>query len=158
MKRFIVLFITVILLCMCACGTDDIDISEYSDAEIVFEGISDEPVYITVKNIKSMDCHTVNTKSTSDKIGTVKATGVWLSDILSEYELEQADFSCITVYGTDEYSAPLYSDFLKENRIMLAFGIDGQPLDEDSAPVRIIIPESDSAYWTRMVNRIKFEK
>ena len=158
MKRFIVLFITVILLCMCACGTDDIDISEYSDAEIVFEGISDEPVYITVKQLKSMDCHTVKTKSTSDKIGVVKATGVWLSDILSEYELEQADFSCITVYGTDEYSAPLYNDFLKENRIMLAFGIDGQPLDEDSAPVRIIIPESDSAYWPRMVNRIKFEK
>lgn len=158
MKRFIVLFITVILLCMCACGTDDIDISEYSDAEIVFEGISDEPVHITVKQLKSMDCHTVKTKSTSDKIGVVKATGVWLSDILSEYELEQADFSCITVYGTDEYSAPLYNDFLKENRIMLAFGIDGQPLDEDSAPVRIIIPESDSAYWTRMVNRIKFEK
>ena len=158
MKRFIVLFITVILLCMCACGTDDIDISGYSDAEIVFEGISDEPVYITVKRLKSMDCHTVKTKSTSDKIGTVKATGVWLSDILSEYELEQADFRCITVYGTDEYSAPLYKDFLKENRIMLAFGIDGQPLDEESAPVRIIIPESDSAYWTRMVNRIKFEK
>ena len=158
MKRFIVLFITVILLCMCACGTDDIDISEYSDAEIVFEGINDEPVYISVKQLKSMDCHTVKTKSTSDKIGTVKATGVWLSDILSEYELEQADFSCITVYGTDEYSAPLYSDFLKENRIMLAFGIDGQPLDEESAPVRIIIPESDSAYWTRMVNRIKFKK
>ena len=158
MKRFIVLFITVILLCMCACGTDDIDISGYSDAEIVFEGISDEPVYISVKQLKSMDCHTVKTKSTSDKIGTVKATGVWLSEILSEYELEQADFSCITVYGTDEYSAPLYNDFLKENRIMLAFGIDGQPLDEDSAPVRIIIPESDSAYWTRMVNRIKFEK
>lgn len=158
MKRFIVLFITVILLCMCACGTDDIDISGYSDAEIVFEGISDEPVYISVKQLKSMDCHTVKTKSTSDKIGNVKATGVWLSDILSEYELEQADFSCITVYGTDEYSAPLYNDFLKENRIMLAFGIDGQPLDEDSAPVRIIIPESDSAYWTRMVNRIKFEK
>ena len=158
MKRFIVLFITVILLCMCACGTDDIDISGYSDAEIVFEGISDEPVYISVKQLKSMDCHTVKTKSTSDKIGTVKATGVWLSDILSEYELEQADFSCITVYGTDEYSAPLYSDFLKDNRIMLAFGIDGQPLDVDSAPVRIIIPESDSAYWTRMVNRIKFKK
>ena len=158
MKKFIVLFITVILLCMCACGTDDIDISGYSDAEIVFEGISDEPVYITVKQLKSMDCHTVKTKSTSDKIGTVKATGVWLSDILSEYELEQADFRCITVYGTDEYSAPLYNDFLKENRIMLAFGIDGQPLDEESAPVRIIIPESDSAYWTRMVNRIKFEK
>lgn len=158
MKRFIVLFITVILLYMCSCGTDDIDISGYSDAEIALEGISDETAAVTVKQLKAMDCHTIKTESTSDKIGVVKATGVWLSDVLSEYGLEQGDFSRITIYGTDEYSAPLYKDFLKENRIMLAFGIDGQPLDEDSAPVRIIIPESDSAYWTRMVNRIKFEK
>lgn len=158
MKKIVILLVTAMLLYMCSCGTDDIDISDYSDAEIVLEGISDETAAVTVKQLKAMDCHTIKTESTSDKIGVVKATGVWLSDVLSEYGLEQGDFSRITIYGTDEYSAPLYKDFLKENRIMLAFGIDGQPLDEDSAPVRIIIPESDSAYWTRMVNRIKFEK
>ena len=158
MKKLIILLITAMLLCMCACGTDDIDISGYADESIALEGISDETVAVTVKQLKAMDCHTIKTESTSDKIGVVKATGVWLSDVLSEYGLEQEDFRCITIYGTDEYSAPLYSDFLRDNRIMLAFGIDGKPLDEESAPVRIIIPESDSAYWTRMVNRIKFEK
>lgn len=158
MKKIVILLVTAMLLYMCSCGADDIDISGYSDAEIALEGISDETAAVTVKQLKAMDCHTIKTESTSDKIGVVKATGVWLSDVLSEYGLEQGDFSRITIYGTDEYSAPLCKDFLKENRIMLAFGIDGQPLDEDSAPVRIIIPESDSAYWTRMVNRIKFEK
>ena len=158
MKKIVILLVTAMLLYMCSCGTDDIDISGYSDAEIALEGSNDETAAFTVKQLKAMDCHTIKTESTSDKIGVVKATGVWLSDVLSEYGLEQGDFSRITIYGTDDYSAPLYKDFLKENRIMLAFGIDGQPLDEDSAPVRIIIPESDSAYWTRMVNRIKFEK
>ena len=158
MKKIVILLVTAMLLYMCSCGTDDIDISGYSDAEIALEGISEETAAVTVKQLKAMDCHTIKTESTSDKIGVVKATGVWLSDVLSEYGLEQGDFSRITIYGTDEYSAPLYKDFLKENRIMLAFGIDGQSLDENSAPVRIIIPESDSAYWTRMVNRIKFEK
>ena len=158
MKKIVILLVTAMLLYMCSCGTDDIDISGYSDAEIALEGISDETAAVTVKQLKAMDCHTIKTESTSDKIGVVKATGVWLSDVLSEYGLEEGHFSPITINGTDEYSAPLYKDFLKENRIMLAFGIDGQPLDEDSAPVRIIIPESDSAYWTRMVNRIKFEK
>ena len=158
MKKIVILLVTAMLLYMCSCGTDDIDISGYSDAEIALEGISDETAAVTVKQLKAMECHTIKTESTSDKIGVVKATGVWLSDVLSEYGLEQGDFSRITIYGTDEYSAPPDKDFLKANRIMLAFGIDGQPLDEDSAPVRIIIPESDSAYWTRMVNRIKFEK
>lgn len=158
MKKLSILIIAALLMCMCACGTDDIDISGYSNEEVVLEGISEEPVAVNVQQLKSMDCHTIKTKSTSDKIGTVKATGVWLSDILAQYGLEQSDFSCITIYGIDEYSAPLYREFLQENKIMLAFGIDGQPLDEESKPVRIIIPESDSAYWTRMVNKIKFEK
>ena len=85
----------------------------------MLEGISDETAAVTVKQLKAMDCHTIKTESTSDKIGVVKATGVWLSDVLSEYGLEQGDFSRITIYGTDEYSAPLYKDFLKENRLFL---------------------------------------
>ena len=121
MKKIVILLVTAMLLYMCSCGTDDIDISGYSDAEIALEGISDETAAVTVKQLKAMDCHTIKTESTSDKIGVVKATGVWLSDVLSEYGLEQGDFSRITIYGTDEYSAPLYKDFLKENRIILGF-------------------------------------
>ena len=38
-----------------------------------------------------------------------------------------------------------------------AFGIDGEPLNEEDAPCRIIKPESDSAYWLRMLDRIDVE-
>ena len=59
---------------------------------------------------------------------------------------------------TDEYDVKLYADYLAEHPIMLAYGINGQPLDAETAPVRIIIRNSDSAYWVRMVNKIEFEK
>ncbi len=95
MKKIVILLVTAMLLYMCSCGTDDIDISGYSDAEIALEGISDETAAVTVKQLKAMDCHTIKTESTSDKIGVVKATGVWLSDVLSEYGLEQGDFSSL---------------------------------------------------------------
>ena len=49
------------------------------------------------------------------------------------------------------------SEYLMEHDIILAFGIDGQPLDEESIPCRIIIPKSDSAYWVRMLKRIEIE-
>ena len=72
MKKIVILLVTAMLLYMCSCGTDDIDISGYSDAEIALEGISDETAAVTVKQLKAMDCHTIKTESTSDKIGVVK--------------------------------------------------------------------------------------
>ena len=41
---------------------------------------------------------------------------------------------------------------------MLAYGINGEPLDEESVPLRVIIRNSDSAYWVRLVTKIEFEK
>lgn len=97
MKKIVILLVTAMLLYMCSCRTDDIDISGYSDAEIALEGISDETAAVTVKQLKAMECHTIKTESTSDKIGVVKATGVWLSDVLSEYGLEQ-EISAVSLY------------------------------------------------------------
>ena len=34
MKKIVILLVTAMLLYMCSCGTDDIDISGYSDAEM----------------------------------------------------------------------------------------------------------------------------
>ena len=62
------------------------------------------------------------------------------------------------IYGSDEYDVKLLNDYITEHDIYLAIGIDGDPLDEESIPCRIIIPESDSAYWVRMVTAIEFIK
>ena len=143
-------------LCMAGCGTDDIDISGYGEEKIVLSGLQKEDVEVTIRELAAMDCKTVNTHSTSDKIGEVRATGVELGTLLEQYGLSKEDISSLRFYGIDEYNVPLTGEYIMEHDIYLAFGLNGEPLDKESAPCRVIIPESDSAYWIRMVNRIEF--
>ena len=160
-KRAVILTIGIIIallscLCMAGCGTDDIDISGYGEEKIVLSGLQQEDVEVTIRELAAMDCKTVKTHSTSDKIGEVRATGVELGTLLEQYGLSKEDISSLRFYGIDEYDVPLTGEYIMEHDIYLAFGINGEPLDKESAPCRVIIPESDSAYWIRMVNRIEF--
>ena len=160
-KRAVILTIGIIIallscLCMAGCGTDDIDISGYGEEKIVLSGLQKEDVEVTIRELAAMDCKTVKTHSTSDKIGEVRATGVELGTLLEQYGLSKEDISSLRFYGIDEYDVPLTREYIMEHDIYLAFGINGEPLDKESAPCRVIIPESDSAYWIRMVNRIEF--
>ncbi|MDO4484971.1 MAG: molybdopterin-dependent oxidoreductase [Bacillota bacterium] len=153
--------IAVVTVVACGCGVDDIDISGYSDEQIVITGIDgtdDSEEIVNISQLKALDCTTVKTHSTSDKIGEVRATGPTLDTLLQQYGASQRDFSRIEIYGRDGYDIALSQKVIEENEIILAFGIDGEPLDDDSVPCRIIIPESDSAYWIRMVDRIKLIK
>ena len=155
-----VLLITCLLitLMLASCGTDDIDISSYENEQIELIGIEEEPVSLTIADLKAMDCKTLKTESTSDKIGKVRATGPELDTVLGSFGAAKADFSKIIINGSDEYDVKLLKDYITEHDIYLAIGIDGEPLDEESAPCRIIIPKSDSAYWVRMVKSIEFVK
>lgn len=160
----IIFLILMALLCLMtammlsSCGADDIDISSYSDAQIELIGLGDEPLIVTPADLKAMDCKTLKTESTSDKIGKVRATGPELDTVLGAYGACKADFSKIIINGSDEYDVKLLNDYITEHDIYLAIGIDGEPLDEESIPCRIIIPKSDSAYWVRMVKSIEFVK
>ena len=159
-KRLLILAAAVIMAMtmFTGCGVDEIDTSGYDDATLTLTGITKEDIVLTVADLKAMECKTIKTESTSDKIGKVRATGPWLDTILEPYGLAQEDFHRIKFYGTDEYDVNLYTDYLAEHPVMMAYGINGEPLDEESAPLRVIIRNSDSAYWVRMVTKIEFEK
>ena len=148
----------VITSLLAACGTDDIDIGAYENEQIELIGIEAEPVTLSIADLKAMECKTLKTESTSDKIGKVRATGPELNTVLKPYGTSKADFSKIIINGSDEYDVKLLNDYITEHDIYLAIGIDGEPLDEESIPCRIIIPKSDSAYWVRMVKSIEFIK
>ncbi len=144
---------------LAACGKpDEIDISGYADQKIEISGIGDGPVSVTIGDLKQMDCATVTTESTSDKIGEVRATGVWLNTLLKPYGIKQKQIKKITITGEDDYDISLRQEYLKKHPVMLAFGINGKPLDEDAVPCRIIIKRSDSAYWVRRVTQIQIER
>ncbi len=156
-KGLVLLLCLICMTAFSACGQpDSIDISAYRDKEIVLSGAAKEEIKLTVGDLAEMECVTKKTHSTSDKIGEVRATGPLLDTILKPYGVKQEDFEKIEILASDGYEIKLIQDFLKENPIIVTFGIDGKPLDQESAPLRIIIPESDSAYWIRKVNQIKF--
>lgn len=155
---YILLVMTIACCALCACGTDDIDISSYADRQIVLRGITEEDIIITIADLKALDCRTLKTECTSDKVGTVKATGPELDTVLAQFGVSKSDFSKIAIHGSDQYDCRLKNDYFTEHDMYLAFGIDGEALDEESAPCRLIIPESDSAYWVRMVDAIEFTK
>ena len=154
----LILVILAMALLMGGCGTDDIDISGYADSKIILTGLSTKDETVTLSDLKALDCITKKTHSTSDKIGEVRATGPLLETLLAGFGAAQTDYSKIKIYGEDGYDITLSKKFLSENDIILAFGIDGEPLDAEATPLRIIIPESDSAYWIRMVTKMEFIK
>lgn len=161
MKTRLLILIAVIILGMfvfTGCGVDDIDISDYEEATLTLSGIEEEDIVLTIADLKAMECKTIKTESTSDKVGKVRATGPLLDTILKSYGYKQEDFHKIKFFGADEYDVNLYTEYLSEHPIMLAYGINEEPLDEESAPLRVIIRNSDSAYWVRMVTKIEFEK
>lgn len=162
--KFRIIRTSILILCLlvtamlAGCGTDDIDISAYENEQIELIGIEEGTVSISIADLKAMDCRTLKTESTSDKIGKVRATGPELDTVLKAYGTSKADFSKIIINGSDQYDVKLLSDYFTEHDIYLAIGINGEPLDEESKPCRIIIPRSDSAYWVRMVKSIEFIK
>jgi len=87
-----------VILAFCGCGNPDIDISKYEDSVVVFSGLTDKNIKITVKELKAMDCVTVKTKSTSDKIGEIKATGPLLDTVLVMPTMQKSRISGSSIY------------------------------------------------------------
>ena len=68
-----------------SCGVDDIDISSYADKQVVLSGIQDEDITLTIADLKALECKTLKTHCTSDKVGEVRATGPELDTVLEKY-------------------------------------------------------------------------
>ena len=157
------LFALMILLTF-GCGNPEIDLTDYGTETISLIGLGTnngdageaQPITLTITELQSLDCVTVKTNSTSDKIGEVKATGPLLETVVNKYGANVDDFKKIIITATDGYEIVLNQPFISENQLILAFGINGKPLGEDEAPLRLIVPESDSAYWIRMIDSIEF--
>ena len=141
-KLLLGMLLCLTCLWMSGCGTDDIDISGYADQKITLTGIGEKEVQLTIQELKEMDCITKKTESTSDKIGVVRATGPTLDTVLRQFGTSQSEVKRIHIYASDDYDIKLPREALGDSDVILAFGLDGKPLDSESAPLRIIVPES----------------
>lgn len=161
LKVMLALSLCLMPLFLAGCGNPDIDISAYGDQTVTLIGLnqsgdSNGDITLKINELKEMDLVTVKTHSTSDKIGEVKATGTLLETVLKQYGTTLSDYHRIVITATDGYVITLNQPLIGDNELILAFGIGGKPLGIDEAPLRLIIPGSDSAYWIRMIKSIEF--
>jgi hypothetical protein len=156
-----IIMMVALMLPFTGCGNPTIDLTGYGDEPITLIGVQTEAggthtIKLTIDELQELDCITMKTESTSDKIGQVSATGPLLDTVLEVYGASSKDYKKIIITAIDGYEIVLNQPFISENKIILAFGINGEPLGDDEAPLRLIIPESDSAYWIRMIKSIEF--
>jgi len=127
--------------------------------EILITGLQDSDYKITVGDLKKLPAVTKKARANRANGETVKvkATGPLLEDVLQQKGKSVKDYSTIRFTARDGYSIAVPPDVLKNREIILAYQIDGKPLDAENEPVRVVIPGERAMYWMRMLDRIDLE-
>lgn len=164
-KVKLLLIIFTLIFFITACSTaDEIsnagvaqEVSDGLDEHIVFKGIGDEEIYITVEEIKELRITSkeVTSVNSSGEKNTFEATGALLEDVLQKLGFSQKDLMGIRLVAGDGYSIEVPKEILEKRDIMLAYEIDGDSLDAQSRPLRVVIPEERAMYWVRNLEMIE---
>mgnify|MGYP000993625114 CR=1 FL=1 len=150
----------LVLLSLCGCqneGKVKADLSAYGDTPIAIVGLTENEFTVTPNELAALPCVRQSVDSKSAKVGTVTAVVPLLNTFLAQYNVSQADFTTIRISAADGYKTILKDDLLK-GEIILAVASGNDPLDESYQPLRMIIPEAASSFWTCQVSRIEFLK
>jgi DMSO/TMAO reductase YedYZ molybdopterin-dependent catalytic subunit len=160
MKKKIMAAVAILLsvVCMSGCGGKAADISSYGDTPITVSGLLDEDFEITPNELAELDCVSRTATGATAKAGTVSVYGPLLDTFLAQYDCKASDFKKIRFLCADEYKTVLKDEYLTDYEVVLAISGKNEPLPEDCQPLRLLIPEAESAMWAYSVVRIEFER
>lgn len=155
--KLLVLCLALLLCFGAGCGAAlRADLSAYQDEPIRISGLTDEDFTITPGELAGLDCETGSATGKTQKAGTIYGVGPTLDTFLAQYNRKQTDFSKIIFTAKDGYYTSLSSRSLEKYVIILSLANGGEPLSENEAPLRLVIPEAESNRWVRMVTTIEF--
>jgi hypothetical protein len=98
------------------------------------------------------DVISINSSGEENKMNV---TGVPLREVLRSNGIDLTSFNSVRPVSGDGYSIEIPEDILKKREVLLAYKIDGEPINEKSKPVRIIVPDERAMYWARNVVKIE---
>jgi hypothetical protein len=82
--------------------------------------------------------------------------GVLLDDVFKKYlGISQEDAGTIRLEAGDGYAIEVDSGILQSKEIILAYEIDGKPLEDWEKPLRSVVPDVFEMYWVK--NLVKIE-
>ncbi|MDR1953324.1 MAG: molybdopterin-dependent oxidoreductase [Clostridiales Family XIII bacterium] len=165
MKHRVLIFMVlalVSLVAMTGCDGANTDGSEpdYLDSEITINGLAEDTFTVKISELASLECvkeKVESTRSNGDKV-KLTAYGPLLDTFLARYDKKQTDFTSIRFYATDGYAIAIPGEMLEKREVILAYMDGGKAFDQESKPLRVVVPGERAMYWAKMVNRIDFEQ
>ncbi len=137
------------------------DISGYEKVEIEVDGLTEEPVMITAKDLSKMKLTKVKVDVHQGELaeGEVPELGIALGPTLDEflkrYGKTTDDFRSMKVYNENDKSTA-YVRTMKEEKVVLSIANGRKPLGEKEAPLRIAVDGEDPGSWSGWIRRIVF--
>ncbi|MGI5849268.1 MAG: molybdopterin-dependent oxidoreductase [Christensenellales bacterium] len=116
-----------------------------------------EDIIVPISEIIKLDAYEGEVKGADSQGDPVEYTvkGSYFADLLENLGYSQEDLAGIRIVATDGYSIEVSKEILKARDVILAYEMDGKPLDADNAPLRVFIPEERAMYWVKMVQKIE---
>ena len=128
--------------------------------QLVITGLEANDITLTVDQIKSARTYSgkVTGANSAGKQLAYDIKGAYLSDILQNLGYKQQDLEGIRMIASDGYSIQVPHDVLAARDVILAYEVDGKPLDKGDAPIRVFIPDERAMYWAKMLVKIEVTK
>ncbi|WZL72379.1 molybdopterin-dependent oxidoreductase [Clostridiaceae bacterium 35-E11] len=168
-ERLWILLIVLLLVVMSAACSQETTESSKENMEqtadnamdhISIVGLESGKEIIPIEKMKETKVVTKEMESitSSGEIKKNRVKGISLEDILQSYGTSQKNYSGIRFIAGDGYSIVVPKEVLEIRDIVLAYEIDDQPLDQQSLPLRVTIPNERAMYWVRNLTKIELLK
>jgi DMSO/TMAO reductase YedYZ molybdopterin-dependent catalytic subunit len=123
---------------------------------VTLQGAVDNPFSFTLDDLKAMPQTTVYSTLLCD--GAYVTSGYWTGVQLG-YLLDQAGVQdgvqSVIFYASDGYSSNLPISAASDERIIIAYELDGKPLLET---LRLVVPEANGEFWIAYITSIDVSK
>lgn len=146
---FSILLVLAVLVTITACGNENIEDLTY-DGSLLITGL-DEEIEILYDDIYSNEDDKKSTSvkglTSAEELLEFEVTGLYLSDILANYDYSMDDFESIRLMAGDGYGINVPKELFQKKDIILAYYIDGKPIDSELQPLRAFINDERTMYW-----------
>lgn len=166
MKRFLIATVIIAALILSACGSATAPASEPTPEEATSDPWLNEIITVvepggtarefSVRDLRELDAITETITRETDGGGQeFVVTGVQLEVLCAEIGIDAATVTELTLIAGDGYSVSVPEDVLGAHSVIFAYEIDGETLQEGTAPLRAYLPGSETMYWAKNLVRIE---
>lgn len=157
MKKLIALCFALLLIVTACANEPKVQDPEAPTGTLTFLGLAGIPE-LTIAELQELDTYSGegNTVNSANEETSRSFTGARLDKVLAHYGLSLDGVTAVVVNAGDGYSVEIPKPILKNRELILAWEIDGVPLEGKDAPLRMVVPEERTLYWVRNVVELVF--